>query len=253
MQLTQVFKQFGLNTSDASYAPWPNPFYEYPSADSSSRKDLTLVDATEVGQAVPFWGLIQPSRTADLVFAWEDDSSTFYSWNNGTNVRDTYLAAKTANLSFPIIPPINTIINKGFNRRPTFFGCNANLTTKGDSSGPIVAYLANAPYSAYTNYSGVQTTFDLGQMSEIFVNSFDLLTGGNGTLDQEWPVCLGCAAIDRSLAKVGLTRTAQCESCMQKYCWDGSLDERDPGIFDPSLVLNPSLGFAEWNATSGPL
>jgi len=89
-------------------------------------------------------------------------------------------------------------------------------------------------------------------MSEIFVNSFNQVTQGNGTFDPEWPVCLGCAAIDRSLAKVGMMRTRQCAHCFSKYCWDGEVDDGDgkPEIINPSLILDPSVGFLEWNLTN---
>jgi hypothetical protein len=43
-------------------------------------------------------------------------------------------------------------------------------------------------------------------MDDIFLNGFNQLTQGNGTLDHEWPICLGCAAIERSLEKVGMER-----------------------------------------------
>ena len=86
-QLIAGFQSFGLSNTSVTYAPWPNPFYQSKTADSSSRQDLNLVDATEVGQGIPLWGFIQPARTADFIFAWESDQDTEYSWNNGTNLR----------------------------------------------------------------------------------------------------------------------------------------------------------------------
>lgn len=144
---------------------------------------------------------------------------------------------------------MNTMVNRNYTINPVFFSCDPLLTTTGDVDGPIVLYLGNAPYSAYTNYTHSQSITSLSQMNDIFVNSFNQVTQGHGTLDAEWPVCLGCAAIDRSLPKVGIKRTAQCERCLNKYCWDEKYEESASGIVDPSLVLDPSLGFAEWNMT----
>jgi len=89
-------------------------------------------------------------------------------------------------------------------------------------------------------------------MEEIFENSFNYMTQGNGTLDEEWPACLGCAAIDRSLEKVGMQRTEQCKSCFERYCWDGTTDEHTPGIIDPALKLDPGLGFEDWKNAGNP-
>jgi lysophospholipase len=69
-------------------------------------------------------------------------------------------------------------------------------------------------------------------------------------LESDWTTCLGCAVMDRTLDKIGMQRTNQCQECLQKYCWDGTYDQRTPAILDPSLATNPGLGYLEWNATS---
>ena len=141
-----------------------------------------------------------------------------------------------------------------------FFGCDIELTTTQDPATPIILYLANAPYSAYNNFSFTQSTTSRVQMGEIFVNSFDLVTQGNGTLDAEWAQCLGCAAIDRSVARLKMQRTPQCQRCMRRYCWDGNSEPdhitgpedgtyEDTQIVDLEMVLNPGVSFAVWNST----
>lgn len=82
------------------------------------------------------------------------------------------------------------------------------------------------------------------------MNSFDIVTQANGSWDGEWAECMGCAAVERSLARVGMERTRQCQRCFERYCWDGTLDERDPGVLDPTLVLDPGVKFGLWNATN---
>ena len=251
--LQEAFQEyFHLNISDIAYAHYPNPFAGLSSATSSIRSSssLTLVDGSESGQAIPLWGLIQPDRSSSFIIAWDsNEDAAPNNWNNGTNLYDTYLAANKSGIPFPIVPPATTMVNRNYSISPVFFGCDPKLTTTGDTRSPIVLYMASAPYSAYTNFSYAQTAFMRSQMNDIFVNSFNQITQGNGTLDAQWPVCLGCATIDRSLGKMGMNRTEQCEQCFSKYCWDGVYDNEKAPIVDPSLILYPNVTFAEWNKT----
>jgi lysophospholipase len=235
---------FGLNLSEAAYATIPNPFPNVAS------KDIILADGSEAGQSIPLWPQIQPARKPSFIVAWDSDSDQApYSWNNGTNLYGTYLQAQAERIPFPIVPPATTFIHNNYTTKPVFFGCNADLTTTKSTDSPIVFYMANSPYSAYTNYSFFQMETTFSQIDDIFENGFNQITQGNGTLDEEWPACLGCAVIDRSLEKVGMTRTKQCESCFEKYCWDGTVYEGPVGVVDLPLVLDPSLSFAEWIET----
>jgi lysophospholipase len=109
--------------------------------------------------------------------------------------------------------------------------------------------MTNAPYSAYSNYSGFEETFTRRSMQEIYTNVFDIVTQGNGTWDSEWPTCLGCAAIERSLESIGMQRSEQCNRCFQKYCWNGDFDNAVPGVVDPSMALYPTVSYAEWEKT----
>ena len=124
-------------------------------------------------------------------------------------------------------------------------------------------YLANAPYSTYSNFSFTVSTFSQLHLHDILVNSFNQLTAGNGTLDSEWAQCLGCAAIDRSVSRLGMERTEQCARCMERYCWHGdSVPEvylgppggryEEGGYLDLEMVLKPGITWAEWNKTAPP-
>ncbi|KAE8446162.1 hypothetical protein EG329_012535 [Mollisiaceae sp. DMI_Dod_QoI] len=242
----------GLNLTSSSYGIWPNSFANLTTTSSlvNHSADLRLVDGSESGQAIPLWGQIQVARGLEFIIAWDDNSDAApYSWNNGTNLYDTYLAANASRIPFPVIPPAATFVNNNYTHKPVFFGCDPLLTTTGDANGPIILYYVNSPYSAYTNYSYGQSKTSASQMYDIYLNGFNLVTQGNGTLAPDWPACIGCAAIDRSVARVGMQRTTQCDSCFQKYCWNGTYDNTDPGIVDLSLYLDPSLGFLEWNKT----
>jgi lysophospholipase len=254
-ELIDAFNEsFHLPLDQLAYAWYPNPFAGLPSVSSELRgPSLKLVDASENGQAIPLWTQIQPARGSNFIIAWDDAGDAKpYAWNNGTNLYDTYVRANEAGIPFPVVPSASTFIARNYTTQPVFFGCDASLTTTKDARSPIVAYFANAPYSAYTNISYFQTNTSMAQVGEMWVNSFNQMTQGNGTLDTEWPVCLGCAAIERSLAKVGLQTTEQCQRCFDKYCWDGTSVEEYPGTetVGPSLVLDPSLGFLKWVKTN---
>ena len=262
--LLEVFNETFHETSDiAAYGSWPNPFMGLNTTTPSFRNDshLKIVDGSIAGQGIPLWSLIQPARGVDFIFAWDSTTDVHPNlWSNGTNLHNMYLAANRSGLSFPIVPAAPTFIKNNYTHQPVFFGCDANLTTTKDPATPIVLYLANAPYSTYSNISASQPTTSRAQMSEIFTNSFDLLTQANGTLNQEWAQCLGCAAIDRSLTRLGMERTLQCQRCMHRYCWNGeSVPDQIAGPdgatyevteeVDLEMVLKPGISFAEWNAT----
>jgi len=180
---------FGLSAAQVDHAIWPNPFA---CSSSGIPRDLNLVDSSEAGQAIPLWSQIQPVRASSFIITWDDNPDAEpYAWLNGTSIYNTYMAAKASGLPFPIVPPPRTMLNNNFTLRPTFFGCDANLTTSGTTQSLIVLYMANSPYSAYTNYTWTQSIFSNAQMYEAFENSFNAFTQGNGTLDHEWPACLG--------------------------------------------------------------
>lgn len=243
---------FNLTIEQITYGYIPNPFKGLASTSAvvSAERDLTVVDQAETGQALPFWGQIQPSRASDFIVAWDDgEDDQPYSWQRGTTVYNSYVDAAASGIPFPIVPPPNTMQNLNYTIKPVLFGCDPKLTTTGDVRSPIVLYYANAPYSMYSNYSYLLGNYSDYQINEILVNSFNEVTQGNGTLATGWPVCIGCAAIDRSLAKVGMTRTKQCQSCFDEYCWDGTLDESTPPVLDPSAQLLPGVGYVEWNLT----
>lgn len=154
-----------------------------------------------------------------------------------------------------MIPPVGTWLARNYTTKPVFFGCNTSLTTTGDARSPLVVYFSNAPYSWYSNFSGFATNMSYTEFDGVLTNSFNLVTQGNGTLHAgtdgtTFVDCLGCAAIDRSLTRAGMQRTAQCEQCFTQWCWDGTTSEvPDDFILDPSLALDPSYGFVEWAET----
>ena len=59
---------------------------------------------------------------------------------------------------------------------------------------------------------------------------------GNGTINPQWPTCVGCAILHRSFGKTGTTVPEVCEACLREFCWNGSLASEET-TYDPSLKL----------------
>lgn len=159
------------------------------------------------------------------------------------NISDTALTASQGNIPFPKIPDVNTIVAQNLSFQPTFFGCNAS------SSTPLLLWLPNAPWTGYTNYSYAQTQFTTNQVDIALENAFQVATYGNGSVDENWPACLACAAIKGSLRRLDIEMPKQCEQCFERHCWNGTTSDRKAtaGDFNLTPRLEPELSFAKWN------
>jgi lysophospholipase len=113
---------FNLSLNDSLYAVYPNPFRGMNNS-LSTDENLEMVDGSESGQTIPLWPLIQPGRAVDFIIVFDGSTETPLGWQNGTNLIDTYNAAKAAGLKFPQIPNAATFIDFKYNELPTFFGC----------------------------------------------------------------------------------------------------------------------------------
>ncbi|KAJ5041505.1 uncharacterized protein L3040_005090 [Drepanopeziza brunnea f. sp. 'multigermtubi'] len=229
--LTNLLTDLGEDNNDI--AQWqPNPFLNYNNGSTIAASDqLTLVDGGMDGQNVPLYPLIQPQRNVDVIFAVDSSADTTYNWPNGTSLVATYARSLNTAIengtAFPAIPDVNTFVNLGLNNRPTFFGCDsANLT----GPAPLVVYIPNSPYITFSNVSTFDPAYNNTQRNLIIQNGYEGATLANGTLDAEWPTCMGCAVIARSLERTGTAMPDVCNTCMERYCWNGTTDSRTPGI-----------------------
>lgn len=220
----------------------PNPFHDYRDSTAvySNAPDLDVVDGGEDGQNLPLHPLVQPQREVDVIFAVDSSASTSDNWPNGNPLVATY--ERSLNYSgvgngtfFPSVPDRNTFINLGLNTRLTFLGCNApNLT------GPaplVVLYLPNAPYRTYSNTSTFQPSYSDEQRDAIITNRCEVVTRANSTQDKDWPACVSYASLSRSFNRTGTTVPAACDTCFQRYCWNGTVNTRDPAAYEPTLLL----------------
>ncbi|KAL9051072.1 MAG: hypothetical protein Q9162_006245 [Coniocarpon cinnabarinum] len=219
-------------TTNNDIADWtPNPFRGVhsdtnPNHDSTS---LTLVDGGEDLQNIPLHPLIQPNRHVDVVFAIDSSADTNSSYPNGTAMVATYqrFGGRIGNgTAFPYIPDVQTFVNLGLNSRPTFFGCDAANYSRPDAPwpGPLIVYLPNAHYVVDSGIGTFQDSYNTSQRNALIANGYALATQGNGTLDANWDVCIGCAMLQRSLVRTGTPVPSACADCFGRYCWDGSLN-----------------------------
>lgn len=235
--LTSVLSKFSDSNNDI--ADWtPNPFYGWNNATnpSATNRSLTLVDGGEDNENLPLNPLIQPLRALDVIFAVDGSADTSYNWPNGSALRATYqrsLSAIENGTAFPAIPDDNTFINLGLNARPTFFGCNASNQT---GPTPLIVYIPNAPLSYFTNVSTFDPSYNNSQRNSIIQNGFNVATRGNSTLDSQWPTCVGCAILSRSLERTNTSVPAVCSQCFEQYCWDGKLNTT-PTNYAPSVTV----------------
>ena len=224
------------NDDIADYTP--NPFYHYNQETNPGWNStrLTLVDGGEDLQNIPLHPLIQPTRNVDIIFAVDSSADTNYHWPNGTSMVATYersisnLANGTA---FPSVPDVNTFVNLGLNMRPTFFGCNTSNFTGGTITPPLVVYIPNSPYDAFSNISTFQLSTNDSQRDAIISNGFNVANMANGTRDETWPTCVACAILSRSLERTNTKVPQACTQCFSRFCWDGTLNATVPSEYNP--------------------
>lgn len=241
--IESLLKDLGSDRDDI--ADWaPNPFYGYDPTGANynvNQTSLTLVDGGEDLQNIPLHPLIQPERAVDVIFAVDSSADTTYAWPNGTALRASYersLGTISNGTQFPAVPDAETFINLGLNRKPTFFGCDANNFT-GATIPPLVIYIANTPYTAWSNVSTYDPSYDDTQRNEIIQNGFNVATMGNGTLTENsnWRTCVGCAVMSRTWSKAGAEVPSVCQDCFSEYCWDGTINSTAVDAFEPEPLL----------------
>ena len=130
---------------------------------------------------------------------------------------------------------MNTFFNLGLNKRPTFFGCDASNTT---GPTPLIVYLPNAPYTYLSNISTFDLELNDSVRNGIVLNGYNVATQGNGTFDSEWPTCVGCAILSRSLERTNTKVPSVCRQCFSRLCWNGTTDSSTPSPYVPALKIN---------------
>lgn len=271
-----ILKRLDKDSDDiAIYSPNPFKGMTYLNNNSISNTDyLDLVDGGEDGQNVPYYPLLQPERAVDVIISYDNSADTDFNWPNGTSAVQTYrrqFENQNNGTIFPYVPDVNTFINENLTSRPAFFGCDvANLTsldkngyTQVNSSAalpPLIVYIANYPWTFFSNTSTMsKLSYDKKEVAGMIENGYSTSTQFNGTVDPDWPVCLGCALLQREATRRNQSLGSDCDQCFQKYCWNGKTDDNAekalkfaPQIYanGPNVSSNASIGQA--TSTSKP-
>ncbi|KAF2398641.1 lysophospholipase [Trichodelitschia bisporula] len=239
--LNSVLGKLDKNQNDI--ADWtPNPFLGWNKAKNpgANSRQLTLVDGGEDLQNIPLHPLIQPIRGVDVIFAVDSSADTLNrgaNWPNGTALVATYMRSLSPEMqngtAFPSIPDQATFVNLGLNSRPTFFGCNSSNNT---GPTPLLVYLPNTPYSYMSNVSTFDPKYNISERNAMIENGYNVASMGNGTVDDQWPTCLACAMLSRSLERTKTAVPKACTACFKEYCWNGTRNSKDVQ-YEPSLLL----------------
>ena len=206
--LASLINQTHALTFMDEYAIYPNPFYQYShSSLVSAQKTLTLVDGGESHQNNPLFPFLQPSRSIDVILVNDNSADTSTNFPDGSELYQTYQQAQLAGLTkMPVIPPSSVFVSKGYNIRPTFFGCN-------DPSKITIIYLPNHNYTFPSGESTAKLQYSPSETDGMIKNGVQVATyGGNAT----FPECLGCAIVK----KTGATLPAACTQCFADFCYN---------------------------------
>jgi lysophospholipase len=68
-------------------------------------------------------------------------------------------------------------------------------------------------------------------------NGYNAVTQGNGTLDAQWPACVGCAVLSRSFERTGQEVPGVCRGCFERYCWNGTTASGAAQPYWPQMKL----------------
>lgn len=217
----------GNDTDIGIYAP--NPFkgantmdQQYSSA-LSEAESLFLVDGGEDGEGIPFAPLLQKDRDLDVIFALDITDDTKDSWPNGAAMVQTYQRQFTSqgnHSAFPYVPTTEEFIKQGLNKRPTFFGCDAQNLTDLTYIPPLVVYVPNTEYSFPSNTSTFQLNYKLEDRISIIQNGYEAMTMGNFTKDSDFLGCISCAIMRRKQESLDVELPQECEQCFSTYCWN---------------------------------
>lgn len=167
--------------------------------------ELYLVDGGFSNQNNPIWPFLH--RQIDVLLVTDVSADTDENYPTGEALYQTYKEAHSKGLSrMPTVPSNDTLVAKGYNQRPTFFGCSdsADLMT--------IIYLPNYNYTYPSGISTLQLQFSKEQIDGMLSNGVAVATGNN--TDADLATCIGCAIVQ----KTQTTLPQKCTQCFDRYC-----------------------------------
>ena len=187
------------------YAVYPNPIRSYPhSSLVSAQPKLDLVDGGEALQNNPIWPLLH--RAVDVILVNHNSADT-NNFPNGSELYTTYQQARDQGLTrMPVITTVDVFLAEGYNKRPTFFGCN-------DSSKATIIYIPNTDYTYPSNQPTSKLQYTVAETDAMIANGVQIASKGG---DKGWPLCLACGI----MKKAGGMLPSGCASCLSTYCYN---------------------------------
>lgn len=240
-----------LSETNQDVGIWePNPFKdsEYTLSLIKHDKNLQMIDGGLGGDTISLSTILTKQRQLDTLFAFDN----FESWPSGNSLIQSYerqFTEQGKSMVLPYVPDAATFIHNNLTAKPTFFGCDGSNQTeliKDDVVPPLVIYIANRPYSFYTNTSLLKFSYTDEEKKAMYTNGFEIASRLNSTIDEQWPKCVGCAMIKREQERQGIQPSEECQQCFSDYCWDGS-------IYQPIEPLVPPVNFTDSGLTNLPM
>ncbi|KAJ7771441.1 lysophospholipase [Mycena metata] len=214
----------------------PNAFAGRQGFTEANEEFLSLGDGGIDGANLPLQPLLVKGRGVQAIIAIDASSNTPDNFADGSAI---IAEAKRAALfpgayNFPNIPETQAeFAAQNLTTQPTFFGCDEAQDI------PMILYFANGGpppgQPAITNTSTSQLSFpDLGLVQAIIDQAGETVARGrpqNGEArDGLFPICVACALADRERSRLGLKRDAQCDSCLDRYCYKPSQSQSTVGV-----------------------
>jgi lysophospholipase len=174
---------FSLSESTANIL---NPFYGFVGQESNLAT-LYLDDGGLNLQNIPLIPLLHKLRKMDAILAVDSSDDIGdgegiccgYNWPNGTSLVAAYEYALTPKgqqqLAMPYIPSLRVFAEKQLNYHPTFFGCNSKDSTNPKLIPPLIIYLPNAPYTAWSNGTTGASVVSIPHTKEIAETQTNLI------------------------------------------------------------------------------
>lgn len=193
---------------------------------------LYLVDGGEDDLNIPLDPLLRAERKMDMVIAL-DVSIDKANHPNGTALyRHTWRyhgKEHIHNISFPIIPTPEEIVEKQHYAGPRFFGCDLDAYPDADTFGgsspdtadfrsrkpALIVYMPNQALSYNSQQPTTRLIYKKDAVLGMVENGYNIFTQRNST---EWVQCLGCAAIHREVVRRDEEWPEFCQMCFDQYC-----------------------------------
>ncbi|KAG8845365.1 hypothetical protein FRB96_002523 [Tulasnella sp. 330] len=156
---------------------------------AASQRELLLVDGSETGQVNPLQPVIQPERALDfIVVSYGSYAELRYAPRitcERLDERDQLLQqlffCQATGLPFPTIPAVVTMLSLNYTSQPNIPSDHPRHYKCNEPDVSLILFLADFPYTAYTNISALLFIIINDQVEQLTSNALSLLTEADGT------------------------------------------------------------------------